>query len=129
MPKFHSKRFVIPSLVALAAGLVLLCACAASIDKDGPSLALGTAATAVKNAGQAVSAVGTATGNPFTTLAGSILSILGGIGVSLAGASKIAASKVQAHDDAPFTPEDAASLDAAKAAAGTPLKPVTQPTA
>lgn len=127
MRRFLSSRwFGIATVLVLVAAVVLTAAgCQASMDKSGPGLALGTAADAVNKAGQSVQAVGAATGNPFTTLLGSILSIVGTVGASLYGGAKIAQSKVDAQDAKAFTPADVASIDAARAIPATPaLKPV-----
>lgn len=109
-----SRWFAVASVAALTVGILVLAACAATLDKSGPGLALGTAAGDLAEAGTILAQKGVETGNPFSTFLGWGLTALGTLGASLFGGAKLADRKIAKYDDKPFTAEDAASIEAAK---------------
>lgn len=68
----------------------------------------------IHQAGEIAKTVGGITGMPW-------LDVLGGVLTSLGGSAVLVKRAVKAHDEAPFTPEDAASMDAAKAGQSKPV--------
>lgn len=104
-PTFTGSRwFAGVSLALILTGCALVVAgCSATLDKNGPGLAVGSAANDVRAAGEMLAARGAESGNPITSTLGYILSTIGTIGAAVYGAKKV-------NDKSEWTPEERADI-------------------
>lgn len=108
------KRKILP-IVGIVLGLGVMAfglwGCNGSIGVDVPSSQqTKDVAKNVQDLGATVTAIGATTGNPLVLLGGALLTSLS----TYILARKNTKAAIQAHDDAPFTAADVASIEAAK---------------
>ncbi len=101
--------------VVLAAGFMVGCNASCGIGGEKGKEAGTAVSQAVSDAGDVIANV------PGVGILGSLLKILGGVGVAYFGTKAVAKKEVKKYDEAPFTAEDAANIERAKVAAVVPV--------
>lgn len=92
LPKFLDSRWLpLAGLATFLAGCAFsLAACTGTVSKTGAGIGLGGASEDLKNAGRALTDKGDSDGNPITSLLGTVLQVVGGLGVAAFGVKKVA---------------------------------------
>lgn len=99
--------------VILGAGFLVGCRSTCDIG-GGPDSPGAQGSQAISDAGDVLSNV------PGVGILGSLLKILGGVGVAYFGAKTVAKREVTKYDEAPFESSDLAKIEQAKAVAAVP---------
>ena len=93
----------------LVAGFLVGCNASCGLGGDAAKKAGTDVSTAVEGAGDVLSNV------PGVGILGSLLKIVGGLGVAYFGTKHVASKEVAKEQDKDFTPEEAANMEKAKA--------------